>query len=128
MQDGGDALRGCRVLIVEDEVLIAMELESLVAEQGWTAMGPVPTVERALALLDQERPDVVILDLNLNGQSSAPVAAVLIARDVPFILATGYGEARSLQPELKDAPRIDKPVNHQQLVRALVQALSAASG
>ena len=117
------ALDGCRVLIVEDEMLVGMELESLLERQGCTALGPAPTVARALALLDEEQPDAAILDLNLNGQPATEVARELSARDVPFVLVTGYGEAQSPEPELRDAPRVDKPVNHRLLVRALTQLL-----
>jgi CheY-like chemotaxis protein len=115
------ALEGCRVLIVEDEMLVGMELESLLQRQGCIALGPAPTVARALDLLEDERPDAVLLDLNLNGQSATEVAQALSARDVPFVLVTGYGEAQSSEPELRHAPRVDKPVNHRQLVRALTQ-------
>jgi two-component SAPR family response regulator len=123
MRDASEVLRGCRVLIVEDEMLVAMELESLIAELGCAVIGPVPTVDRALALLDQERPDVAILDVNLDGTTAAPVAAALRAEGVPFVLATGYAQA--LQPELEAAPRVAKPVDHDQLVRTLAQVLSA---
>jgi CheY-like chemotaxis protein len=125
MDDAGKVLRGRRVMIVEDEMLVAMELESLVGDQGCAVVGPAATVERALALLEQERPDAAILDVNLDGTTAAPVAAALNAQGVPFLLATGYGGNQSLQPELKDAPRVDKPVDHEQLVRALAQILAA---
>ena len=117
------ALEGCCVLIVEDEMLVGMELESLLQRQGCTTLGPAPTVARALALLDQEQPDAALLDLNLNGQPATEVARDLSAREVPFVLVTGYGEAQSSEPELRDAPRVDKPVNHRLLVRALTQLL-----
>ena len=120
-------LLGCRVLVVEDEMLLAMELESLLEEQGCAIIGPVSTVGRALSLLDNERADVALLDLNLNGQPAAPVAAALTAQGVPFVLVTGYGESQSSEPELQGAPRVDKPVDHQELVRALAHVLEAAS-
>ena len=120
-------LLGCRVLVVEDEMLLAMELESLLEEQGCAIIGPVSTVGRALSLLDNERVDVALLDLNLNGQPAAPVAAALTAQGVPFVLVTGYGESQSSEPELQGAPRVDKPVDHQELVRALAHVLEAAS-
>jgi CheY-like chemotaxis protein len=110
-------------LIVEDEMLVGMELESLLQRQGWTTLGPAPTVARALALLAEEQPDAALLDLNLNGLPATEVAQALSAQDVPFVLVTGYGEAQSSEPELRDAPRVDKPVNHRQLVRALTQLL-----
>ena len=125
MQDPGDVLRGRRVMIVEDEMLVAMELESVVTDQGCAVVGPASTAQKALALLQEERPDAAILDVNLNGTTAAPVAAALNAQGVPFVLATGYDEGQALQPELRGAPRVDKPVNHEQLVRTLVQILEA---
>jgi two-component SAPR family response regulator len=123
MQDANQALRGRRVMIVEDEMLVAMELEDLLIEQGCAVIGPAPTAERALALLDEDLPDAAILDVNLNGQTAQPVAAALSAQGVPFMLATGYGH--TLQPELKDVPRVDKPVDHDKLVRVLTGLLNA---
>jgi DNA-binding NtrC family response regulator len=125
MPEAADVLRGRRVMIVEDELLVAMELESLLEDQGCAVVGPAPTVDRALTLLDRERPDAVILDVNLDGQTAIPVAAALNARGVPFVLATGYGNAQACEPELKGAPRIDKPVSHDRLVRVLARILKS---
>lgn len=119
-------LQGRRVLIVEDEMLIAMEIESLLERHGCVVLGPAHTVDRALALLADERPDAALLDLNLNGQPATPVAAALSAQGVRFVLVTGYGEMQSKEPELHNAPRVDKPVHHQKLVRTLAQALMPA--
>ncbi len=121
MPDAREVLRGRRIMIVEDEMLVAMELEALLAEQGCAVIGPAPTADRALALLAEGLPDAAILDVNLNGQTATPVAAALRAQNVPFLLATGYSQ--SLQLELKDTPRVDKPVNHERLVRVLAQLL-----
>jgi CheY-like chemotaxis protein len=123
----GEALRGRRVLVIEDEMLVAMEFESLLQRQGCAVVGPASTVDRALALLDHDQPDAALLDLNLNGEPATAVAVALKTRGVPFVLVTGYGEAQSSEPELQGAPRVDKPVNHQELVRALAHLLEAAS-
>jgi CheY-like chemotaxis protein len=123
MPHAGEILRGRLVMIVEDEMLLAMELETFLEELGCAVIGPAPSVARALALLDQQRPDAAILDVNLNGQTAMPVAAALSAKDVPFVLATGYTD--DLQPELQGAPRLAKPVNHTDLLRALVRVLEA---
>lgn len=111
------------MLIVEDEMLVALELESLLQRQGCAVMGPVPTVPRALALLDRERPDAALLDLNLNGQLATPLATALAERGVPFVVVTGYGRMQSREPELQNAPRVEKPVNHQKLVRVLAEVM-----
>lgn len=121
MRHAGNVLWGRRVMIVEDQMLLAMELESLLAELGCTVLGPAPSVAQALALLEQQRPDAAILDVNLNGQTALPVAEALTAQGVPFVLATGRTDV--LQPELQGAPRLGKPVDHNELVRALVQVL-----
>jgi two-component system, response regulator PdtaR len=123
----GDALRGRRVLVIEDEMLVAMEFEGLLQRQGCKVIGPAPTVDRALALLDHDQPDAALLDLNLNGEPATAVAVALRTRGVPFVLVTGYGEAQSSEPELQGAPRVDKPVNHYALVRALAQVMDAGS-
>jgi DNA-binding NtrC family response regulator len=99
-----------------------------VADQGGTVIGPASNIERALALLDRERPDAAILDVNLNGSTVAPVAAALTEQGVPFVLATGYGEAKARPPELQGAPLVEKPVNHAQLVHTLVRILEADTG
>ena len=123
----GEALRGRRVLVIEDEMLVAMEFESLLQRQGCAVVGPASTVDRALALLDRDQPDAALLDLNLNGEPATAVAVALKTRGVPFVLVTGYGEAQSSEPELQGAPRVDKPVNHYALVRALARVMDAAS-
>jgi len=87
-----DNLAGRRILIVEDEMLIAMELETLFRRQDCDILGPAPSVSRALALLEHEHPNVAVLDLNLGGERCTPVADALLARGIPFVLATGYSE------------------------------------
>ena len=125
MNNGAD-LAGLRVLIVEDEFLLAMELETLVEGGGCTVLGPVSCVDHALALLDGEPPDAALLDVNLRGERATPIAAALMALGVPFVLITGYSRPQLSEPELRDAPRIDKPVNRRSLTRAVKNALDAA--
>jgi DNA-binding NtrC family response regulator len=125
--DIGADIAGRRVLVVEDEFLLAMELEALLERHGCLVLGPVPTVDRALALLDGEPPELVLLDVNLKGERATPVAAALRDRGVPFVLITGYSARQLSEPELRAAPRIDKPVNCHELGRAVAQALEAAT-
>src|SRR4051794_39554580 len=96
----GSPLRGRCVLVVEDEMLVAMELECVLRERGCAVVGPAATVTRALALIDEGRPDAAVLDLNLSGRSALPVAAALNGRDVPFLVVSGYSEPQSQAPEL----------------------------
>jgi DNA-binding NarL/FixJ family response regulator len=123
----GEALRGRRVLVIEGEMLIGMEFESLLQQQGCAVVGPASTVDRALALLEHDQPDAALLDLDLNGQPAVAVAVALKTRGVPFVLVTWYSEALSSEPELQDAPRVNKPANHQVLVRALARVLNSTS-
>ena len=122
----GNVLRGRRVLIVEDELLLAMELEALLAQHGCEVLGPASTVEWALALIYAEEPALALLDVNLRGLRATPVAAALRDRGVPFVLITGYSREQLSEPELQTAPRIDKPVSCRELRRAVTRALEAA--
>jgi CheY-like chemotaxis protein len=79
------------VLIVEDEMLIAMDVIDLLESGGYDILGPVPSVAAALALLRTQRPDACVLDVNLRGEHSAPVAALLKSQKVPFVLSSAYG-------------------------------------
>jgi DNA-binding NtrC family response regulator len=123
----GEALRGRRVLVIEDEMLVAMEFESLLRRQGCALVVTASTIDQALALLDHDQPDAALLDLNLNGEPATAVAVALKARGVPFVVVTGYGEAQSSEPELQGAPRVDKPANHYALVRALARVMNSGS-
>ena len=124
--DKGDDLAGLRVLIVEDEFLLAMELETLVERGGCTTVGPASSVCQALALINGEQPDIALLDVNLKGERATPVAAALQARGVPYVLITGYSTAQLSEPELRGAPRLDKPVNCHALTRAVKHVLEGA--
>lgn len=121
--DSGPDLAGRRILIVEDEFLLAMELEAMLEQRGSMVLGPASSVGQALAVLDGEQPEVALLDVNLKGERATPVAAALQERAVPYVLITGYSQAQLSEPELRDAPRIDKPVSCRALARALKHAL-----
>ena len=114
---GRTDLKGARVLIVEDAVLLALELETGLAEAGAQVIGPAYELEEAMALLDQEI-DAAVLDANLNGRSVTPVAEVLAARGIPFVFATGYGEAGGA-PSGFDVPIIRKPYDVTQVAAAV---------
>jgi CheY-like chemotaxis protein len=109
---------GLKVLVVEDEMLIAMLLEDMLTDLGCEIVGPVSNVEDALARLEQGGIDAAILDVNLGRGQSYPVAEVLRARGLPFAFATGYGEA-GVDARFKDAPALQKPFRQDALERAL---------
>ncbi len=120
-----EAVRGRRILIVEDAVLLALELEAGLTEAGARVVGTAADVDEALQLADTSF-DVAVLDANLNGASVTPVAAALSARGKPFIFATGYGDAAPA-PEGFDAPVVRKPYNVAQIAAAVASALERAS-
>ena len=114
-------LGGARVLIVEDAVLLALELETGLSDAGAQIVGPAYELAEAMALLDQEI-DAAVLDANLNGMSVTPVAEALAARGIPFVFATGYGEAGGA-PSGFDAPIIRKPYDVTQVAAAVAAVL-----
>lgn len=121
---GAPSLKGARVLIVEDAVLLALELETGLAEAGATVIGPAYELEEAMALLDQPI-DAAVLDANLNGRSVIPVAEALAARKTPFVFATGYGEAGG-PGGFDAAPVIRKPYDVMQVAAAVAELLRSS--
>lgn len=119
---GGPRLAALKVLVVEDELLAAMELEHLLAQEGCTVLGPVPSVERALRLIEADEPDAALLDVNLGGRQVTPVAEELKSRGIPFILVTGYTRTELQEPVLREAARLGKPVGERDLVREMTRA------
>jgi PAS domain S-box-containing protein len=116
-----DSIKGRRILIVEDAVLLALELEAGLTEAGAKVVGTAADVEEALKMAQLDF-DVAVLDANLNGSPVTPVAEVLKARGKPFIFATGYGDAAPA-PEGFDAPVVRKPYNVAQIAAAVAEAL-----
>src|SRR3954453_22976353 len=109
-RSGEGARAGPRVLLVEDEMLIALHLEDLLAELGCAVLGPAATVAGALAVTRREPLEGAVLDVNLRGEPSFPVARELRARPVPFFFVPGYGSA-ILPPDLRGVPCLTKPVS-----------------
>jgi CheY-like chemotaxis protein len=116
-------LEARRVLIAEDEFLLALELEAVLEQQGCVVLGPVSTVEGALALIDGQLLDGAVLDVNLRGRRVTPLAVALRQRSVPFVLVTGYAERQLSEPELRGRPRLNKPLDGEDLLRTLAHAL-----
>ena len=114
-------MRTRSVLVVEDEALVAIELASLLQGSGYRVLGPASTVQQALALLEDERPDAALLDLNLGSERVTAVAIELKSRNVPFVLVTGFADVR--EPELRFAPMLRKPVSDDGEVRRLLEAM-----
>lgn len=117
-------LAGLRLLIVEDEYMVAEHIGMLLEEFGCDVAGPVSTIEEALAAVGAGGLDGALLDANLGGDSSAPIAQALQAASVPFIVVTGYG-ARELADDILDgAPRLTKPFSTADLAETLSAAFT----
>ncbi len=118
------ALHGARILVVEDEALIAAMAEDMLADLGAVVIGPAQSVADGLALADRHSLDAALLDVNVRGQSIDPVAVVLRSRKVPILFATGYGA--SFLPA--GSAVIEKPYTQQRLGEALCDLIRAANG
>jgi CheY-like chemotaxis protein len=117
--------RGKRVLVVEDEALVADMLEQMLLDSGLSVVGPAGTVAAALTMAATEGIDIAILDVNLRGQRVDPVADQLRARGIPVVFATGYGLA-SVTPA-DGSPVICKPYTAEHVMAALAACWAQAS-
>jgi CheY-like chemotaxis protein len=118
-------LEGVRVLIVEDEAIIAMTAEDMVTELGCETVGIASTLADAMAAAGKGGFDIALLDINLNGIESLPVADRLRTAGIPFIFTTGYGNA-GRGPENDQVPLVTKPYQLGDLASAMGKALEAA--
>jgi CheY-like chemotaxis protein len=117
-------LAGRRVLVVEDEMLVAMLLSDILAELGCQVVGPAGDVARALALVGEAVLDCALLDVSLGGEEVFPVALALAARELPFVFVTGHAEP--LAPPFEDRPRLIKPYLPAEVADALRRCLGLA--
>src|SRR4030081_2019607 len=115
-----ESLKGCRILVVEDEYLVAADLTASLEALGAEVVGPAASVNQALSLLENHggRLHGAVLDINLRDERVYPVADVLTARGVPFVFTTGY-DAAVVPRAYSDAPRCEKPVDRARLIRCL---------
>ena len=111
-------LDGLRVLVVEDEMMVSMLIEDMLADMGCKVVGPASRLEEALDLAKIADIDCAVLDVNLGGQPIFPVADVLRERGAPFAFATGYGDA-GLRDVDKGTPVLQKPFRESDLARVL---------
>ena len=120
------AFSGRRVLIVEDESLVAMLLETILEDMGCVPVGPAATVEEGLQMASEGDPvDAALLDVNVAGKQVFPIAEALKARGVPFVFSTGYGEG-GLPDQWRGQPTLQKPFTEAAVRDALMKAMGLA--
>lgn len=113
------ALNGLKVLVVDDVYVIAMDLCDQLSDAGCEVIGPAATVELARRKIEGVALDGAVLDINLGGESSFPLAEALVERGVPFLFLTGYDSPTAVPRKFADAPRLLKPVNSKALISAV---------
>lgn len=114
-------IEGKRILVVEDEVVIALMVEDYLLDLGAMVVGPAYRVSDGLVLAEREALDAAVLDVNMDGTRSDPIADLLQARAIPFVLTTGYGDVE----RARGVPVLDKPFTPERLGAALEQAMKA---
>ncbi len=119
-------LAGLRVLVVEDEMIVAWLLQDMLKDLGCAIVGPAVGVAQALALIETHAVDAAVLDVNLNGELSYPIADALVGRGVPFMFSTGYDRAR-LQENYRSYPVLQKPFHGSLLRKALSDLFPTAA-
>jgi light-regulated signal transduction histidine kinase (bacteriophytochrome)/CheY-like chemotaxis protein len=119
------ALAGLNILLVEDQLLIALEAEDILLKHGAGAVAPVSSSAEALSFLGSSEVDCAVLDVNLGNGTSLPVAEALALRNIPFVFATGYGDAALISDRHADLPIVRKPYEAAGLVGALTAILGA---
>jgi DNA-binding response OmpR family regulator len=117
-----DPLQGLRVLVVEDEALVAMLIEQYLTEFGCVVASSVRRIANGLESLGENSIGAAVLDVNVGGESVSPIAEVLEEREIPFIFASGYG-ARGIEPRWHGRPVLEKPFSAQDLRVALLASL-----
>lgn len=120
-------LQGRRILVVEDQYLLADDLRRLLEQAGATVIGPAPNLEKGLSLARSETVHAAILDINLDGELVFPVAAALRDRGVPVVFTTGYDEV-VIPPEFRGERRFEKPVSGRDIVALLAERLRPGPG
>ena len=117
--------RALLILVVEDEALIALDLAETLEENGFQVLGPVATVLSALSLLNGQRPDAAVLDVNLAQGTTAPVAHLLKSMGVPFLIASACSwDDLPNEDVLRQAPKLGKPTSAVKLIASLNNLLS----
>ena len=115
-----------RILVVEDDFLVARLLAEILESVGWQVVGPVAHLATALDAAESEGFDAAVLDVNLGGQAVYPVAEVLDERRVPFVFVTAYGR-EALSPLFCGRPHLGKPFAPRQLIDTVARLIAPAA-
>lgn len=122
------SLAGVRVLVAEDEFVNKLLFEDMLGELGAEVVASVSSADKILAAAERDRPDVVILDVNLRGELVYGAATALRERGTPFVFVSGYNPLLDSPPDLQDIPRVSKPFRLRELETALREALARPGG
>ncbi|MCB0324519.1 MAG: response regulator [Bdellovibrionales bacterium] len=119
---------GCsNVLVVEDSTLLAMDIEMTLEDAGYGVVGPAPDLASAFRLLAENQVDVALLDINLDGTKSFPIADELVRLGIPFAFLTGYSNTQPIPEQLSSRAIVQKPVRQEILLRVVKELLLEAN-
>jgi DNA-binding response OmpR family regulator len=118
-------LNGTKILVVEDEFYLAMDISEGLERAGGNVIGPCADTETSIAELRREKPDCALVDINLGDGPSFEIAEELKRRDVPFLFLTGY-DAPSVPTEHADVQRIEKPADTDRIIDAVCRLTTGA--
>ena len=123
-EDKRDALQGLKVLVLEDETLVSMMVEDMLSDLGCEVVGPFARLDSALAFANEGQPkvDIALLDVNLGGERSFPLAEVLNEKGVPFVFTTGYDDA-GMPEAWRGRPALRKPFTMAEMALTLRQTV-----
>lgn len=120
------ALAGLRVMVVEDEFLVSMMIETVLMDEACDIIGPYDTITDALRIVEKVKTDFAFLDVNVRDEKIYPVAEILAERGIPFVLLTGYGE--NAIPDDRPAWHVcAKPFTPHELISAMKAAIATAA-
>ena len=118
----------CKILVIEDEALIAMQLKLDLESEGHVVVGPFGKLSEALRAAHEDNFDIALIDINLGADNSAPIAEILDRRSIPFAFTTGYNDLIFLPPALREYPRLTKPYNPGDVKNLVLKLRSLADG
>jgi CheY-like chemotaxis protein len=125
--DASDVLKGARILVLEDETLVSMMVEDMLMDLGCEIVGPFARLDQALTFVaDRPEIDLALLDVNLGGERSFPLAEVLSEQGVPFVFTTGYDES-GMPDRWRGRPSLRKPFMMHEMANVLRDALTKAA-